>query len=60
LRQQIFGQQLLTHVPLAAHIRLRLEAESAGMLPEEPFIEMLEEFMKADEAKRVLAARSAG
>ncbi|HJV51976.1 MAG TPA: nitrate/sulfonate/bicarbonate ABC transporter ATP-binding protein [Noviherbaspirillum sp.] len=54
LRQEIFGQQLLTHVPLAAHIRHRLEAEPTGTLPEKPFLELLEEFLKADEAKRVL------
>jgi NitT/TauT family transport system ATP-binding protein len=54
LRQEIFGQQLLTHVPLAARIRQRLEEEASGTLPEEPFIELLEEFLKADEAKRVL------
>jgi NitT/TauT family transport system ATP-binding protein len=54
LRQEIFGQQLLTHVPLAARIRQQLESEPTGTLPEDPFIELLEEFMKADEAKRVL------
>jgi NitT/TauT family transport system ATP-binding protein len=54
LRQEIFGQQLLTHVPLAARIRQRLEAEPTGTLTEKPFIELLEEFMKTDEAKRVL------
>jgi NitT/TauT family transport system ATP-binding protein len=54
LRQEIFGQQLLTHVPLAARIRQQLETEPTGTSPEEPFIELLEEFLKADEAKRVL------
>jgi NitT/TauT family transport system ATP-binding protein len=54
LRQEIFGQQLLTHVPLASRIRQRLEQEPSGMLSEEPFLDLLEEFMKADEAKRVL------
>jgi NitT/TauT family transport system ATP-binding protein len=54
LRQEIFGQQLLTHVPIIAHIRGKLEAEPNGSLPEEPFIELLGEFMKEDEAKRVL------
>ena len=54
LRQEIFGQQLLMHVPLAAHIRQRLEQEPSGTLPEKPFLELLEEFMKAEEAKRVL------
>ena len=54
LRQEIFGQQLLLHVPLAARIREQLEQEPTGTSPEEPFIELLEEFLKADEAKRML------
>ncbi|MCU6433368.1 nitrate/sulfonate/bicarbonate ABC transporter ATP-binding protein [Undibacterium sp. Jales W-56] len=53
-KQELFGQQLLTHVPLAAHIRRNLEQETNGSLPEEPFLELLAEFLKADEAKRVL------
>ena len=54
LRQEIFGQQLLAHVPLAARIRQQLEQEPTGSLSDEPFIELLEEFLKEDEAKRVL------
>jgi NitT/TauT family transport system ATP-binding protein len=54
LRQEIFGQQLLIHVPLAGRIREQLEQEVSGTLPEKPFIELLEETMKAEEAKRVL------
>lgn len=54
LRQEIFGQQLLTHVPLAAHIRRNLESDSAGSLPEQNFLRLLEEFMEAEDAKRVL------
>lgn len=54
LRQEIFGQQLLTHVPLVSHIRQRLEKEASGTLPEKPFLELLEEFLKEEEAKRVL------
>lgn len=53
-KQELFGQQLLTHVPLAAHIRRNLETEANGSLPEARLIELLEEFMKEDEAKRVL------
>ncbi|MEO5794630.1 MAG: nitrate/sulfonate/bicarbonate ABC transporter ATP-binding protein [Rhodoferax sp.] len=53
-RQEIFGQQLLTHVPLAAHIRRNLESESTGTLSEKRFLELLEDFMDAVEAKRVL------
>lgn len=54
LRQEIFGQQLLTHVPLAAQIRQQLENEPTGTLSEEPFIKLLEQFLEADEAKRIL------
>lgn len=54
LRQEIFGQQLLTHVPLAARIRRQLEGEPTGTLSETPFIELLEEFLDAEEANRVL------
>ena len=54
LRQELFGQQVLMHVPLAARIRHQLEREPSGTSPEGPFIELLEEFLKADEAKRVL------
>lgn len=54
LRQEIFGQQLLENVPLAAHIRHSLEQEDSGELPEEPFLNLLRESMDADEAERVL------
>ena len=54
VRKDLFGQQVLQHVPLAAHIRNSLEQESSGELAEEPFIRLLEEFLKEDEAKRVL------
>lgn len=54
LRQEIFGQQLLTHVPLAARIRRDLEAEPTGMLKEEPFMHLLKEALDAEEAARTL------
>ena len=54
LRQQLFGQQLLAHVPLAAHIRHSLEQEMSGELPEEPFLRLLSETLNAEEAERVL------
>lgn len=53
-RKEIFGQQLLTHVPLATHIRQSLESEANGSLSEKRFLDTLEEFLKEDEAKRVL------
>jgi NitT/TauT family transport system ATP-binding protein len=54
LRQEVFGQQLLTHVPLAAHIRHSLEQEPSGELPEQPFLRLLSEQLDAAEAERVL------
>jgi len=54
LRQELFGQQLLAHVPLAAHIRHSLEQEESGELPEEPFLSLLSESLDAAEAERVL------
>lgn len=53
-RRQVFGQQLLAHVPLAAFIRHSLEQEADGELKEEPFLKMLSESMDVHEAERVL------
>jgi NitT/TauT family transport system ATP-binding protein len=52
-RKEIFGRQLL-NVPLAARIREQLEQEPTGALPEKPFLELLEESLEEEEAKRVL------
>ena len=54
LRQELFGQQLIAHVPLAAHIRRSLEEEPDGRLPQEPFLSLLAEHLDAAEATRVL------
>ena len=54
LRQTMFGQQVLAHVPLVARIRQQLEDEPNGTLPEEPFLELLAENMDTEEAKRTL------
>jgi NitT/TauT family transport system ATP-binding protein len=51
-KQELFGQQLLMHVPLAAHIRRVLEAETSGSISEQPLLEMLEDFLKPGEAQR--------
>jgi NitT/TauT family transport system ATP-binding protein len=53
-RQEIFGRQLLAHIPLAANICHSLGQEPTGELPDKQFLDMLEEFLKADEAERVL------
>src|SRR5574337_635907 len=54
LRQELFGQQLLSQLPLAAHIRHSLEQEPDGRLPDKLFLRLLQERMDAGEAERVL------
>jgi NitT/TauT family transport system ATP-binding protein len=54
LRQELFGQQLLKHVPLAARIRAQLVQADDGSVPEEPILALLEQMLKADKAKRTL------
>ena len=54
LRQDLFGQQLLAHVPLVAHIRHSLEQEGSGQLPDKPFLRLLSEQLDAGEAEAVL------
>ena len=53
-RREIFGQQLLAHVPLAAFIRHSLEQEAGGELRQGPFLKLLMDSMDAAEAGRVL------
>ncbi|ALK98635.1 nitrate ABC transporter ATP-binding protein [Massilia sp. WF1] len=53
-RQEIFGRQVLENVPLVARIRSALAESAGGTLSEEPFIELLEEGMKENRARRTL------
>ncbi len=53
-RQRLFGELLLAHVPLAAHIRHSLRQEASGVLPEEPFLNLLRETLEEAQAQRVL------
>jgi NitT/TauT family transport system ATP-binding protein len=53
-RQEIFGRQVLENVPLAARIRAALAESAIGTVSEEPFIELLEEGMKENRARRTL------
>jgi len=53
-RKEIFGQQLLSHVPLAKRIREQLEQEPTGAAPEKPFLDLLQGSMEEEEAKRAL------
>lgn len=54
LRQEIFGQQLISHVPIAARIRQHLEYAPDGALPEKLFLDLLEEDLDSEEAQRTL------
>lgn len=54
LRHELFGRQLLEHVPLIAHVRHSLEQEPTGELREEHFLRLLSETMNATEAQDVL------
>jgi NitT/TauT family transport system ATP-binding protein len=53
-RQEIFGRQVLANVPLAARIRGALAESETGAVSEAPFIELLEEGMKENRARRTL------
>jgi len=53
-RQELFGKLLMSRVPLATQVRRRLEQEPSGSVSDRPFLDMLEVYMKSDEAKRVL------
>jgi NitT/TauT family transport system ATP-binding protein len=54
LRRSLFGRQLLTEVPLAARICRLLREEPGAMLAEERVLELLEESLEADQARRML------
>ncbi|GJG97194.1 nitrate/sulfonate/bicarbonate ABC transporter ATP-binding protein [Cupriavidus pauculus] len=53
-RKVLFGKQLLTHVALAAHIRRELEQSEDGEVGEESVLRELEDYLKPEEAERVL------
>lgn len=53
-RKKIFAQQLLTHIPLARHIRHQLDNEIAHRQNKELFIEELQDYLSDQEAERVL------
>lgn len=53
-RKHLFGQQLLANVPLAARIHHSLMQEKSGEIRKEPFLNLLEEFLSAEEANQML------
>lgn len=54
LRQNIFGQQVLAHVPLIAYIRHGLEQDPSGDLSDDLFLRLLRFTLSPEEAERVL------
>ncbi|RZI58795.1 MAG: nitrate/sulfonate/bicarbonate ABC transporter ATP-binding protein [Rubrivivax sp.] len=54
LRRDLFGQQLMAHVPLIAHIRHSLEQEPSGEMPDKPVLRLLSEHLDDTEADAVL------
>jgi NitT/TauT family transport system ATP-binding protein len=54
-RKEIFGEHLLRHIPLAAHIRRVLDERPSQRAPEQRFLRELEDYLSEEEAERVLA-----
>src|SRR5271166_617942 len=55
-RKQLFQRLLLTHVPLAAHIRRVLQDRSTHAAPKSRFLDELEDHMDAEAAEETLRA----
>ena len=55
-RKQLFAQQLLAYVPLAAHIRRVLDDRASRQAPASRFRDELEDFMSEDYAEETLDA----
>jgi len=53
-RQELFGQQLLEHIPLVAYICHGLEQDKSGDLPEDLFLKLLRFTLSAEEAEKAL------
>ncbi|MBO9686022.1 ABC transporter ATP-binding protein [Roseateles chitosanitabidus] len=54
VRRDLFGEQLMAHVPLIAHIRHSLEQEPNGVMPDKPVLKLLSEHLDDAEADAVL------
>ena len=55
-RKKLFNDELLTHVPLAAHIRRVLQERAHHTAPKRRFIDELEDHMAEDDAEQTLRA----
>jgi NitT/TauT family transport system ATP-binding protein len=58
-RKKLFQRQLLTHVPLAAHIRRVLQERSNHTAPRSRFLDELEDHITSDVAEQTLRAVTA-
>jgi NitT/TauT family transport system ATP-binding protein len=55
-RKRIFARQLLSYVPLAAHVRRVLDERASHVARRSRFIDELEDFMSEDDAEQTLRA----
>ena len=55
-RKRIFARNLLTHVPLAAHIRRVLDERASHVARKSRFVDELEDFMSEEAAEQTLSA----
>jgi len=55
-RKRLFQRQLLTYVPLAAHIRHVLQERANHTAPKSRFVDELEDYMSAEDAELTLRA----
>jgi NitT/TauT family transport system ATP-binding protein len=58
-RKKIFQRQLLTYVPLAAHIRRVLQERANHVAPKSRFFDELEDHMSTDDAEETLRSVTA-
>ena len=56
VRKPLFARQLLSHVPLAAHIRRVLDERASHMAPKSRFFDELEDYMSEEAAEQTLRA----
>jgi NitT/TauT family transport system ATP-binding protein len=55
-RKQLFARQLLTYVPLVAHIRRVLDERPSHVAPRSRFFDELEDYMTTEDAEQTLRA----
>ena len=58
-RKKLFQRQLLTYIPLAAHIRRVLQERANHVAPKSRFLDELEDHMSTEDAEHTLRAVTA-